>query len=232
MKASDVMTPYVVSVGPNNTVGEVANLLLMRGISGVPVVEGEQLVGIASEGDLIRRTEIGTAERHRSWWLRLLTNEEGAYAQQREELARVERQIRSIIEAIKEGIRTPGMKDELLSLEARKSEPAAEVKQAPAPAPRLHPRFADMYPERVERLQQTLNDEGGRGGAAEALRSLIDEIRLVPENGALAIELAGNLAGILALSSGSKKPATAGRDGLQTTLVAGARNRLCRTKLA
>jgi hypothetical protein len=35
---------------------------------------------------------------------------------------------------------------------------------------------------------------------------------------------AGDLAGILALVSGNKQPVTAGRDGLQVTLVAGTRN--------
>ena len=35
---------------------------------------------------------------------------------------------------------------------------------------------------------------------------MIEEIRLVPENGRLEIELAGDLAGILALTAGSKKP--------------------------
>ncbi|WP_119458373.1 CBS domain-containing protein [Rhodospirillaceae bacterium SYSU D60014] len=75
MKAKDVMTPYVVSVAPDNTVGEVADILLTQGISAVPVVDGGRLVGIVSEGDLIRRAEIGTAERHRSWWLRLFTDD-------------------------------------------------------------------------------------------------------------------------------------------------------------
>jgi CBS domain-containing protein len=75
MKAKDVMTPYVVAVGPDNTVGEVADILLTHGISAVPVVDGGRLVGIVSEGDLIRRAEIGTAERHRSWWLRLFTDD-------------------------------------------------------------------------------------------------------------------------------------------------------------
>jgi site-specific DNA recombinase len=50
------------------------------------------------------------------------------------------------------------------------------------------------------------------------------QIRLVPENGKLEIELAGDLAGIQALASGSKKPAMRGHDGLQVTLVAGTRN--------
>ena len=73
MKAKDVMTPQVVSVSPDGTVSEVSNTLLMHGISAVPVVDGDEMVGIVSEGDLIRRAEIGTAERHRSWWLRLFT---------------------------------------------------------------------------------------------------------------------------------------------------------------
>jgi hypothetical protein len=37
----------------------------------------------------------------------------------------------------------------------------------------------------------------------------------------LEIELLGDLAGILALSAGNKKPVTENRDGLQVTLVAG-----------
>jgi CBS domain-containing protein len=72
MKAKDVMTSDVVSVGPDSTVREVADLLLARAISAVPVIDGGKLVGIVSEGDLMRRAEIGTAgETHRSWWLRL-----------------------------------------------------------------------------------------------------------------------------------------------------------------
>ena len=160
------------------------------------------------------------AEYHREL-NRLNAAREGAYAQQKEELARVDRQIRAIIEAIKEGMRTPGMKDELAALEARKTELAAEVKQAPEPAPRLHPRLADVYRDKVERLRESLNAESTRAEAAEALRSLIEEIRLVPEHDHLEIELAGDLAGILALAAGSKKPVTGDRDGLQVTLVAG-----------
>ena len=60
MKAKDIMTAQVVSVGPDSTVGEVADILLTRCISAVPVVEREALVGIVGEGDLIRRAEIGT----------------------------------------------------------------------------------------------------------------------------------------------------------------------------
>ena len=63
-----------------------------------------------------------------------------------------------------------------------------------------------------------------RACAVRALRELIEEIRLAPANDRLEIELAGALAGVLALSRESKKPVTTERDGLQVTLVAGARN--------
>jgi CBS domain-containing protein len=76
MKAKDVMTPQVISVQPDDTVGDVAERLMKHGISAVPVVDGDKMVGIVSEGDLIRRTEIGTAERRRSWWLRIFTGTE------------------------------------------------------------------------------------------------------------------------------------------------------------
>jgi hypothetical protein len=115
------------------------------------------------------------AEYHREL-NRLNATRESAFTRQKEELTRIERQIRAIIDAIKDGMRTPGMKDELLALEARKAELTAEVRQAPAPAPRLHPRLADIYQDKVERLQEALNADGTRGEAAEALRDLIDEM--------------------------------------------------------
>jgi CBS domain-containing protein len=74
MRAMDVMTTDVITVGPEMTVQALANLLAERGISGAPVVVSNgNLVGIVSEGDLLHRAEIGTARRHRerrrSWWL-------------------------------------------------------------------------------------------------------------------------------------------------------------------
>lgn len=63
------MTTRVVTVQPETTIEEVAKRLLENRISAVVVVErGGRLVGIVSEGDLMRRPEIET-ERHPSWWL-------------------------------------------------------------------------------------------------------------------------------------------------------------------
>ena len=75
MLAKDVMTTNVVSVFEGTTVTEIAQLLLERHISGVPVVDDNGfLVGLVSEGDLIRRTELG-GDQPKSWWLSLLTSE-------------------------------------------------------------------------------------------------------------------------------------------------------------
>lgn len=67
MKAKDIMTTKVVAVGPQMPVNAVAALLLERHISAVPVIDDDRRVlGIISEGDLMRRSEIGG---RRSWWL-------------------------------------------------------------------------------------------------------------------------------------------------------------------
>jgi CBS domain-containing protein len=76
MKATDVMTTNVITVRPDTPVATIAEVLLANRISAVPVVNDKNvLVGIVSEGDLIHRVEAGT-ERHRSWWLELLTGKE------------------------------------------------------------------------------------------------------------------------------------------------------------
>lgn len=74
MQAKDVMTSPVVTVSPETPVTDVARLLLERHISAAPVVdESGKLLGIVSEGDLMRRPEAGT-ERRPSWWLTLISD--------------------------------------------------------------------------------------------------------------------------------------------------------------
>jgi CBS domain-containing protein len=74
MIVSDVMTRKVLSVSPDETVEHAVNLMLRYGISGLFVVDAKgTLVGVVTEGDLLRRDELGT-ERHRPWWLRVLVS--------------------------------------------------------------------------------------------------------------------------------------------------------------
>jgi CBS domain-containing protein len=70
------MVTKVISVTPDVLVQDVAYILLSNRISAVPVVDDNgQLLGIVSEGDLMRRAEAGTG-RHRSWWLAILAGPE------------------------------------------------------------------------------------------------------------------------------------------------------------
>jgi CBS-domain-containing membrane protein len=76
MKAADVMVTNVITVGPDACVQDVARALVEARISGVPVVGSDgKLLGIVSEGDLMRRAEAGTGRR-RPWWLAVLTGRE------------------------------------------------------------------------------------------------------------------------------------------------------------
>lgn len=72
MLATDIMSTPVIWVPTWQPVTDIAALLRDRRIGGVPVLDGDRLVGMVTESDLIHRYEIGTdqvAERA-SWWRR------------------------------------------------------------------------------------------------------------------------------------------------------------------
>jgi CBS domain-containing protein len=72
MRAHQIMTRKVITVGTTTSIVEVANIMLEKHVSGLPVVdETGKLVGIISQGDFIRRAEIGT-QRKRGRWLKFL----------------------------------------------------------------------------------------------------------------------------------------------------------------
>lgn len=68
MNAASIMTAPVVTVTEDTPVRDIVRLLLSRGISGVPVLNGEgKVTGLVSEGDLLRRAELGTQKQRGSW---------------------------------------------------------------------------------------------------------------------------------------------------------------------
>jgi len=72
MKAHHVMTWGTITVEPEASVARAARLMLQNRISGLPVVDGRgQLVGMVTEGDFLRRGELGT-QRQRPRWLEFL----------------------------------------------------------------------------------------------------------------------------------------------------------------
>jgi CBS domain-containing protein len=72
MRAHQIMTGTVITIAPDANVLEAARTMLKHHVSGLPVVDAAgKLVGVVSEGDFIRRSEIGT-QRKRGRWLRFL----------------------------------------------------------------------------------------------------------------------------------------------------------------
>ncbi|WGD54864.1 CBS domain-containing protein [Bradyrhizobium sp. CB1650] len=66
MRAHQIMIRPVISVTPDTSIVEAANIMLQRHVSGLTVVDNAgKLVGIVSEGDFIRRSEIGTGRKRR-----------------------------------------------------------------------------------------------------------------------------------------------------------------------
>jgi CBS domain-containing protein len=73
MLARDIMTTDVYTFAPDTPVVEAAEQLVRRRISGAPVVDAaRRVIGVISEGDFIRRAELGT-ERSWSGWREFLT---------------------------------------------------------------------------------------------------------------------------------------------------------------
>jgi DNA invertase Pin-like site-specific DNA recombinase len=139
----------------------------------------------------------------------------------RTELAAVEREIRKLVQAIKDGVPALSIKDELLSLEARKAELQSRL-NAPEMPELLHPRMSDVYRERVGNLCLALESEDSRTGAADAIRALVEAIVLKPDGDQLTITLKGDLAGMLSAARDSKRSPDTGDLLLQIKLVAGA----------
>jgi CBS domain-containing protein len=72
VNAADVMTRSILSVTPDASLVEAIRLMLDNSVSGLPVIDDAgRLVGILTEGDLLRRGETGT-ERQRPRWLEIL----------------------------------------------------------------------------------------------------------------------------------------------------------------
>ena len=139
----------------------------------------------------------------------------------RSEFAAVEREIRKLVQAIKDGVSALSIKDELLSLESRKAELQSRL-DAPEMPELRHPRMADVYREKVGSLSRALESEESRAGAVEAIRALIDTILLEPDGDQLKITLKGDLAGMLSAATHSKRSPDTGDILVQIKPVAGA----------
>ncbi len=72
MRVKDVMTVNVISIGADEPVLKAARMMLQNRISGLPVIDKDgELIGIVTEGDFLRRSELGT-QRQRPKWLEFI----------------------------------------------------------------------------------------------------------------------------------------------------------------
>ncbi len=118
------------------------------------------------------------------------------------------------------------LKSELRALEERQAELENTLSVSAVPEPLIHPNLAEVYRRKVAALHGALADPASRDETFDTIRSLIREIRFVPESGELRIEIKGEFGGILSLcvASDARKPGHKGRAfaaAEQIKLVAG-----------
>ncbi|WP_114090138.1 recombinase family protein [Thalassospira profundimaris] len=141
-------------------------------------------------------------------------------------LAKIERELDKLVQAICEGIPAAKVKDKMWELENQKAELEAKLKDTQEEPVLIHPNMAASYRDQVAALHDALNDKARRAEAVDITRSLVDKIVLTPTTidgkDTLAIDLHGHLAGILSLAAKTKKPLTESDFSVESTkLVAG-----------
>ncbi|MFD2741625.1 recombinase family protein [Sulfitobacter aestuarii] len=138
--------------------------------------------------------------------------------------------LRGLYDAIADGLRTPGLLQQLEELEAQKAALEAQL-EAPAPDPvRLHPGLAELYRKKVMELSDSLKDEAIRTPALDLLRSLIARVTVQQGSGdgVTVIELEGAIAAMV----DQAQPGGLDRsDHGSVKVVAGARFGHCFVKL-
>ena len=105
----------------------------------------------------------------------------------RDELPRIDRELSRLLAALKAGGPIQAIVNDMKRLEARKAELTEKLANADETPPLLHPNMAALYAQRIAELTENLRHEDSRAQAAEILRSLVDQVTLVPEEGELAI---------------------------------------------
>ncbi|TPE43122.1 recombinase zinc beta ribbon domain-containing protein [Amaricoccus solimangrovi] len=143
--------------------------------------------------------------------------------ERKRELAKVNRDLERLVQAIVDGTPARTIHARIAALEARREELEAEQTRGETPPPLLHPAMAEIYRAKVGNLAAALTAPDSRVEATEILRGLIDAIELRSGAEGYEILLRGDLAGILTLASDTKKPGAVSGTGLsQLALVAGA----------
>jgi site-specific DNA recombinase len=147
-------------------------------------------------------------------------------------LAKVERDLDRLVQALMEGVPAGRVKDKISELEDIKRELESRLADTSEEVVRIHPNMAGYYREKVASLSTALTGETSSPEAVEIVRQLIDRIVLTPagndDDRYLSVTLEGHMAGILALAMKENAPLGENDANLKVTkLVAGARSQRC-----
>ena len=144
----------------------------------------------------------------------------------RRELAEVRKKTAAMIAVIEDGGYVKGMVDRLRELEAREDALTERLAAVPVDLPDVHPRVAEIYRRKVERLADALDRPAEHDEAAAAIRGLIERIVLTPSAswGEIDAKLIGDLGTILEWteSGGRNGKTDTPSSGMSVSVVAGA----------
>ncbi len=143
------------------------------------------------------------------------------------ELANVTRKLDGLIEAIAEGLRSPGLQKRLEELDLKRAQLEQQIGSASPPKIRLHPNLAQLYRRKVERLQESLNDPEIRDEAIQILRGLLERVLIASADAGLEVEIVGEIVQMIEIGMDDGKnngPCLNQRMARSVKVVAGARN--------
>jgi site-specific DNA recombinase len=138
-------------------------------------------------------------------WNRLQAEHSAGYAARHRELEAVNRKLDGLIDAIANGLKSPGLQQKLDDLEARKAHLQAQLERRPTSSTaRLHPNLAAVYRERVAKLHEALRNGSEGPAILEQVRGLIDRVVLhqSADGNGLEIELIGEISSMIDLALG------------------------------
>jgi DNA invertase Pin-like site-specific DNA recombinase len=152
----------------------------------------------------------------------------------RRALADVERKIKDVVTVIENGGYKPALLDRLDELELQRGRLRERLARVSATPPDVHPNVSEIFRAKVARLAETLNDPVDRAQAAQAIRSLIERVVLLPDpdSGEIKATLEGELGTILGWVA--QQTTNTGRTrmrGVSVSVVAGARFGRCHTAI-
>jgi hypothetical protein len=151
--------------------------------------------------------------------------------------SKLDRQIRNLLDLLKEGHGGSAMAGELREVENQKAQIEADIAATaqPEPVPVLHSSLPDLYRRQVEALEESLRNSEMATDAISSLQSLIGAVRITPREGrgAYDVALVGDLAAFMvagdagvAVGRRAKSMNSGGKIGLLSALDAGTRYQL------